>query len=118
MDYADCADYPPRRRPSACPSHPRFRAPNRPCVPYLALPCRVRFAFHLCSYAKRTFSPLPSSLFPKGVGRGGLTTVPLRSPPARFEHGVRQKKKKHYGADKKHHVVRIHHAADHVAGVF
>ena len=35
-----------------------------PCVPIPALPRRVRFAFHPCSYAKRTFSRLASRLSP------------------------------------------------------
>ena len=37
-------------------------APPPKCVPHLALPRRVRFACHLCSYAKRRFRVF--SLFP------------------------------------------------------
>ena len=50
------------------PAHPPVRAhpvlTPPPCVPISALPRRVRFAFHLCSYAKRMFSRLPSCLSP------------------------------------------------------
>ena len=61
----------------ACPSSPLIR-PS--AIPSITLPRRVRFAFHLCSYAERMFSRLPSPFLrlTKGgwAGRSHLSRLP------------------------------------------